>query len=89
MEALRQSIDIAAHEPERSMLPNTPQTFDEKAIDQIADELMTLLSPAPIDIDELIRQTGSQAHIVQAAIVELELSGLIFRDGAKVSRLVS
>ena len=89
VEALRQSIDIAAHEPERSMLPNTPQTFDEKAIDQIADELMTLLSPAPIDIDELIRQTGSQAHIVQAAIVELELSGLIFRDGAKVSRLVS
>ena len=89
VEALRQSIDIAAHEPERSVLSNTPQTFDEKAIDQIADELMILLSPAPIDIDELIRQTGSPAHIVQAAIVELELSGLIFRDGAKVSRLVS
>ena len=89
VEALRQSIDIAAHEPERSVLSNTPQTFDEKAIDQIADELMILLSPAPIDIDELIRQTGFPAHIVQAAIVELELSGLIFRDGAKVSRLVS
>ena len=89
VEALRQSIGVAAHEPEHSGLPNAPQTFDEKAIDQIADELMTLLSPAPIDIDELIRQTGSQAHIVQAAIVELELSGLILRDGAKVSRLVS
>lgn len=89
VEALRQSIGVAAHEPEHSVLPNAPQTFDEKAIDQIADELMTLLSPAPIDIDELIRQTGSQAHIVQAAIVELELSGLILRDGAKVSRLVS
>ena len=89
IEALHHNMDASAHEPESHGAPSARQTFDDKEIDQIANELMSLLSPAPIDIDELVRQTGSQAYIVQAAIVELELSGLILRDGAKVSRLVS
>jgi len=88
-EALRQSLSLSVNEPQQDVPPVTAKAFDQQAIDQIAHELMTLLSPAPIEIDELVRQTGAEAHIIQAAIVELELSGLILREGAKVSRLVS
>ena len=88
-EALRKSLSLSVNEPQQDVPPVPPKAFDQQAIDQIAHELMTLLSPAPIEIDELVRQTGAEAHIIQAAIVELELSGLILREGAKVSRLVS
>lgn len=88
-EALRKSLSLSVNEPQQDVPPVPAKAFDQQAIDQIAHELMTLLSPAPIEIDELVRQTGAEAHIIQAAIVELELSGLILREGAKVSRLVS
>jgi DNA processing protein len=45
-----------------------------------------LLSPSPVAIDELVRQSGLAAAIVHAVLLELELAGRLARHaGARVS----
>jgi DNA processing protein len=45
-----------------------------------------LLSPAPVSIDEIIRQSGLPSAIVQTVLLELELAGKIDRHaGGRVS----
>jgi DNA processing protein len=60
--------------------------FEDKEIDGIRAKLEELLGPAPIEIDELIRQIGADAAQVLAALLELELAGRLERHpGGKVS----
>jgi DNA processing protein len=48
--------------------------------------LIQLLSPAPVSIDDLIRESAAPAHLVVAALLELELAGRIERhSGQRVS----
>ena len=52
--------------------------------------IATLLSNAPVAVDELIRQSGEGAASVQLALLELELSGELERHaGGRVSRIAS
>ncbi|MFZ3482873.1 DNA-processing protein DprA [Sphingomonas sp. 3-13AW] len=45
-----------------------------------------LLSPAPVPVDEVIRQSGLPAAVVQTVLLELELAGRLERHaGARVS----
>ena len=47
---------------------------------------MSLLSPAPVAVDELIRQSGEVASAVQLALLELEIAGRLVRHaGGRVS----
>ncbi len=71
--ALREEAGIYAPQP-----PEEPED---------ASEVVTaLLSPAPVSIDELIRQTGASAGAVQMALIELELAGRLERHaGGRVS----
>jgi DNA processing protein len=58
----------------------TPELGDEPA------EIGSLLTTAPIAVDELIRQSGEGAAAVQLALLELELSGRLVRHaGGRVS----
>ncbi|MDY7098672.1 MAG: DNA-processing protein DprA [Pseudomonadota bacterium] len=51
-------------------------------------DIGSLLTKAPIPVDELIRQSGAQAAEVHMVLLELELSGELERhDGGAVSRL--
>ncbi|MFO1256619.1 MAG: DNA-processing protein DprA [Sphingomonadaceae bacterium] len=53
--------------------------------DDLADEpadVAALLTTAPIQIDELIRQSGEGAAAVQLALLELELAGKLVRHAA-------
>ncbi|HTW35666.1 MAG TPA: DNA-processing protein DprA [Rhizomicrobium sp.] len=60
--------------------------FDEEEVDGIRARLEELLGPAPVEIDELIRQIGADAALVLAALLELELAGRLERHpGGKVS----
>ena len=60
---------------------------DDEAIDRAHSILEDLLSPTPIFVDELIRQSGEPTAAILAAILELELAGKIERHaGGQVSR---
>ena len=51
-------------------------------------DIGSLLTKAPIPVDELIRQSGAQAAEVHMVLLELELSGELERHaGGAVSRL--
>jgi DNA processing protein len=49
-------------------------------------ELVSLLGPVPVAIDELIRQSGFAPAVVQMVLLELELAGRLERHaGGRVS----
>jgi DNA processing protein len=50
---------------------------------EASGEILRLLSLAPIDVDELCRISGLEARIVNAALLSLDLSGLIERRGLR------
>ncbi|MBB3953491.1 DNA-processing protein DprA [Novosphingobium sediminicola] len=53
------------------------------------DRIAALLGPAPVGVDEIVRQSGLSAGGVQMALIELELGGVIQRHaGGRVSRIV-
>jgi DNA processing protein len=41
---------------------------------------LELLGPAPVEIDDLIRESGLKASLVMAILLELEIAGLIIRQ---------
>jgi DNA processing protein len=43
------------------------------------DQIMELLAPSPIEIDDLIRESGLKPEIVVAVLLELELAGFVKR----------
>jgi DNA processing protein len=60
--------------------------FNDREVDTIRTQLVELLGPAPIEIDELVRQVGADAALVLAALLELELACRLERHpGGKVS----
>jgi DNA processing protein len=53
------------------------------------DRIAALLGVAPIGVDDLIRHCGLPAGVVQAALIDMELSGTLVRHaGGRVSRVV-
>lgn len=81
---LRPILSHHFREPE-APLPIAP-TLSESETDQIRAQLEEALSPAPVAIDELIRQLGAPPGAVQMAILELELAGRAQRHpGNRVS----
>ncbi|MEL7688362.1 DNA-protecting protein DprA, partial [Citromicrobium bathyomarinum] len=49
-------------------------------------DIASLLTSAPVSVDELIRQSGTNAAAVQLALLELEIAGRLDRHaGGKVS----
>ncbi|QMW22497.1 DNA-processing protein DprA [Sandaracinobacteroides saxicola] len=51
-----------------------------------ADRLRELLSPVPVPVDELVRQSGLPAADIQVLLVDLELEGVLTRHaGGRVS----
>ena len=47
----------------------------------LRDRIIGLLSPAPIEIDDLIRESGAGAAAVMTVLLELELAGRLSRHG--------
>ncbi len=58
-----------------------------EADDATRDAIAALLSPVPVAIDELVRQTGCASAVVAGALLDLELAGRIVRHaGGRVAR---
>lgn len=49
--------------------------------------ILSLLSPAPTDIDDLIRESGAPAQLVLGLLLELELAGRLVRHGRQLVSL--
>ena len=77
------------------MLPSAPewtdgmrQTIDQTAVDNVRESLLRDLSFDPVTIDDLIGWYEQPAPVVWAAILELEIAGLVTRHyGNRVARI--
>jgi DNA processing protein len=62
---------------------------DEAAAEPATDErrrIISLLGPTPVEIDDLIRQSGARAAVVRTVLLELELAGRLERQtGGRVA----
>lgn len=64
----------------------TSEPFQGDASDAERADIVGLLSPAPVPVDEIVRQSGSAPAIVQLVLLELELAGRLERHaGGRVS----
>lgn len=60
-----------------------------EAVDKTARQvILDLLSPAPTDIDDLIRESGLTAQVVVGVLLELELAGRLVRHGRQLVSLI-
>jgi len=53
--------------------------LDETQLARAREQLLTLLSPSPVEVDELVRQCHLSPALVVTALLELELAGRIER----------
>ena len=53
--------------------------LEEKVVQETAECIIKIMTIEPVDIDELARWCHVSAQLVQVALLELELSGLILR----------
>ena len=67
----------------------TPPATASAGDGSIARHLASFLGPTPVQVDDLIRASGLEPRVVQAALMELELGGEIVRhDGNRVALVV-
>lgn len=87
VEALWDELDLPdiAPAPTRPLMPDAG--LDEETSDGEAD-LMSLLGPAPIPVDDLVRQSGLSIRNVQMALLELEIAGRLERHGGNAVSLI-
>ena len=67
------------------MLFRSPLEGDPNAGDRT--QIIGLLGPTPVSIDDLIRMSGAPASIVRAILLELELAGRLERHGGELVSL--
>lgn len=78
----RISVSDPGYQPPETRV-GAPPVIDDALVAQLLD----LLSPAPVAVDDLIRQVDEPAGAVQAALIALELGGKAERHtGGMVSR---
>jgi DNA processing protein len=77
-------IDLPAREPDPddTSAPGAELAPDERA------RIGSLLSPAPVSIDDLIRLSQSSPRIVRIVLLELEITGRLERHGGSLVSLI-
>jgi DNA processing protein len=66
----------------------SPPTFHPVVADA-RERLLSLLSPAPVPLDELIRAAGLPAREVHSLLCDLDLEGLVERHGGSLVSLMT
>jgi DNA processing protein len=79
MEELAPLLDVPLAERRRTLFQAAATRPDDSQIERARDELLTLLSPSPIEVDELVRQCHLSPALVVTVLLELELAGRIER----------
>jgi DNA processing protein len=62
--------------------PAAPDFLAQEPPSDDPADVATLLTTAPVAVDELIRQSGASTAAVQLALLELELAGRLVRHAA-------
>jgi DNA processing protein len=68
--------------------PVIPDAGREEETEEGGAELITFLSPSPVAIDDLVRQSGLSIRNVQMALLELEIAGRLERHGGNAVSLI-
>jgi len=85
LNVLRPILGGSFREPDSAMRGGDI-TATEADTDRIRKQIVELLGPAPVDVDELIRQTEAPVGAMLTVLLELELAGRLMRHpGNKVS----
>ena len=78
---LGQTVEMPAKEPDRE----DPAPFGEPAADD-RRRIVALLGPTPVEIDDLVRLSGTRPAMVRTVLLELELAGKLERQaGGRVA----
>jgi len=86
LNVLRPILGGSFREPESGMRDRSEQKASEAEADRIRKQILELLGPSPVEVDELVRQSGASVAAVLTVLLELELAGRITRHaGNKVS----
>lgn len=73
-------------EPAAPEIPIADDAVSAEGTDSTRAMVLAALGPAPVPVDELVRQTGAPAAEVSVALLELELAGRLARHpGGQVS----
>jgi DNA processing protein len=80
LEVLRPILTAGFREPDPEDGSSSPTAALEAEADRIRAAVEEALGPAPVEIDELIRQIRSPAAAVLTVILELELAGRCVRQ---------
>ncbi|MCB5176806.1 DNA-processing protein DprA [Microvirga lenta] len=90
IEELWDELDLPeiARPPVGLVLPDTGFSEGENA-DGAGFDLVGLLGPSPVAIDDLVRQSGLPIRVVQTALLELEIAGRLERHGGSAVSLLS
>ena len=78
---LGEPVEAAVAEPDAPPLPAVEPGGGERA------RIVALLGPTPVQIDDLIRLSGSSPAAVHVVLLELELAGRLERHGGALVSL--
>ena len=78
-------LDLPAREPEISS-GGSPDSAEPDASER--SQVMSLLSPAPVSVDDLIRLSKTSPRAVRIVLLELEIAGRLERHGGGLVSLV-
>jgi DNA processing protein len=85
LDVLQPQLGRAFREPD-GQGPGDPVEADDASTDHVRREIEELLGPAPVEIDELVRQCRAAVPAVLTVLLELELAGRLTRHaGNRVS----
>lgn len=87
LNVLRPILGAGFCDPARALGPPLGTKAAEAEADTIRHQVLELLGPAPVEVDEIIRRTKASAAAVLIVLLELELAGRLSRHpGNKVSQ---
>ena len=70
------------------VLPDAGSLDESRDGDRIEVDLVALLGPSPVPVDDLARQSGMSIRHVQMALLELEIAGRLERHGGNAVSLI-
>lgn len=84
-------LEALGQQPRAFAAPSVLELAYDLSSDQASDtdrsRITTLLSPAAVDLDTLIRESGAPPSVVVTVILELELAGKIIRHSGQLVSL--
>ena len=83
LQPIMERHELFLREPERDILPDDGEPADDERA-----RIVSLLGPAPVQIDDLVRLAKSSPAIVRMVLLELEIAGRLERHGGGLVSLV-